>query len=72
MQQRLVVEFQSSKYRITISFQKINRKQYLPFGVKILNSKILIPKKYIIIFRNYIWMQETFGKPPTYHMVLFY
>jgi hypothetical protein len=36
----------------------------LPFGVKIIDKKVLIPEKYIIVVSNYVWMQKSFCKPP--------
>lgn len=36
----------------------------LPFRIKILNSKFLIPEKNMFIFSHYIWMHETFCEPP--------
>jgi len=39
-------------------------KRKVPLGMEIFNIKVLIPKKNIVIFCNYIWLQEPLGKPP--------
>ena len=36
----------------------------LLFSIKMFNSKVLIPYKYVIVWCNNTWMQKSFGKPP--------
>lgn len=45
MQQIMLEQFDSNHNRMGRSFHKCNRNPYSPFWVKVLNPKVLIPKK---------------------------